>query len=253
MNITPELAKSWLGKNTRNRSMDDRRVRSYSEDMQSGNWKDTHQGVAFFADDTLCDGQHRLAAIVHSGVTVEMLVSFGLENDSSVGVDAHRARKANDILKIMDSETWIGTSEIATARAIISAGTQRSTSVSIVLEFINRHETAIRLASRLNKVGKNIRGLSNSGIMGAIACASVVVSKDKLDQFIRAIKTGEIPENGSPILRLREKLLSGSINNGWAGRIRIMRLTMRAIKAFDDGENITKFYEPEYYIYEPLR
>ncbi len=44
--------------------------------MREGHWDTTHQGIAIASDGTLVDGQHRLLAIVESGVTVRMNVTF---------------------------------------------------------------------------------------------------------------------------------------------------------------------------------
>src|SRR5271166_4925370 len=75
VSVTPELAKRWLGKNhPGNRPVAWSRVASFANDMRDGNWKLTHQAIGFDGSDMLIDGQHRLEAVVQSGVTVQMLV-----------------------------------------------------------------------------------------------------------------------------------------------------------------------------------
>jgi len=65
MNVTPEMAQSWLdAANTGNRTMTRRVVSKYADDMIAGRWIDTHQNaIAFYDDGSLADGQHRLGAV----------------------------------------------------------------------------------------------------------------------------------------------------------------------------------------------
>lgn len=78
MDVDPGLAAHWLQNNFVNRPMSEDTVKSYARDMINGVWIPTHQGVAFNDLDHLIDGQHRLSAIVMSGCTVRMMVTFGL-------------------------------------------------------------------------------------------------------------------------------------------------------------------------------
>ena len=58
-------------------------------EIKTGAWKITHQGIAFSTDMVLLDGQHRLIAIqTKSSVTITKLVTFGLESDSMSVIDA---------------------------------------------------------------------------------------------------------------------------------------------------------------------
>lgn len=73
--VTPAMAEKWLKKNhNKQRPIMQRRVERLASDMKAGAWRLTHQGICFGAGDDLIDGQHRLAAIVASGVTVQLLV-----------------------------------------------------------------------------------------------------------------------------------------------------------------------------------
>src|SRR5258708_2556984 len=78
MEIDPFKAKIWLNNNFRNRPVKQDVIASYARDMKNGTWMPTHQGVAFNDRDELIDGQHRLHAIILSGRTVRMMVTFGL-------------------------------------------------------------------------------------------------------------------------------------------------------------------------------
>ena len=97
--ITPSIAREILANNnTRNaRPLARDLVRRYATEMLEGRWKVSPQGLVFGADGELEDGQHRLAAIVQSGVTLPMWVTR--EAPPGVGdvLDQGRIRTAAQI------------------------------------------------------------------------------------------------------------------------------------------------------------
>ena len=90
--------------------------------MLSGDWSLTHQGIAFYDDGSLADGQHRLNAIVSSGVTVKMQVAYGVPRTSGADIDVHRARDASDAVKIGQLSDWVAKDAIAITRIIAVNG-----------------------------------------------------------------------------------------------------------------------------------
>lgn len=77
--IGPQFAKRVLLKNE-NRNVRETHVRSIYETMMRGEWRKTHQGIAFDEDGYLLDGQHRMMALARmpEGFLIEMLVTTGL-------------------------------------------------------------------------------------------------------------------------------------------------------------------------------
>lgn len=98
--VTPELAREWLGFNTHNRNIRMRTVLAYAADMTSGDWQWNGDSIKFAADGTLLDGQHRLAAIAEAGIAVTMLVVRGLKNDTQETIDGGIKRRFADVLKL---------------------------------------------------------------------------------------------------------------------------------------------------------
>lgn len=82
--VTPALAKEWLDKhsNPNNRGPNWKRVTAMANDMATGQWDVTHQGIAFTSDDKrakeISDGHHRLHAIIKSGATIRLMVTYGV-------------------------------------------------------------------------------------------------------------------------------------------------------------------------------
>jgi hypothetical protein len=99
--ITPDDAGRMLERNHLNlRPLNRRRVLQLAQIMKAGKWHITHQGLAFDSENNILDGQHRLHAIVESGVTIEIQVTEGLEQDTFAVIDVGKPRGVADALSI---------------------------------------------------------------------------------------------------------------------------------------------------------
>jgi len=74
VDVTPELAISWLYSNKRKRPFSNYRIQKLCVQMKTGRWRLNHNAIAFAKDGTLLDGLHRLLAVVSIGKTVPMIV-----------------------------------------------------------------------------------------------------------------------------------------------------------------------------------
>ena len=98
--VDPVTAERWLSRNSRNRKVRDAVVDQYARDMATGRWQVTGEAIKFASDGSLLDGQHRLSAVVKSGVTVQMFVVRGLHPQSQGAMDTGSKRTASDVLDI---------------------------------------------------------------------------------------------------------------------------------------------------------
>ena len=81
--ITPEVACRYLNLNiSTNRKLKYSNIKFLVDELKGGRWRLTHQGIAFNKDGFLIDGQNRLSAIVDSGISAQMMVSRGVENEA---------------------------------------------------------------------------------------------------------------------------------------------------------------------------
>lgn len=101
-----------LSFNTKNRSICRSEVQKHAREMREGRWMLNGQTVKFTGDSLLAlgrllDGQHRLMAIVMSGVAVPMLVAYGVPEESYGTIDFGRRRTAGDILCANGEKNWI--------------------------------------------------------------------------------------------------------------------------------------------------
>jgi hypothetical protein len=94
--VTPEQAKRWLLKNTRNRPVNRAKVKRYVLAMQQKRWTLHHQGLAFDDTGKLADGQHRLLAVVESNLPQTFLITRGVPAKALLTIDVDGHRRAYD-------------------------------------------------------------------------------------------------------------------------------------------------------------
>lgn len=101
--ITPELAKMYLAKNTLNRQVKMPVVIRYAEDMRNNRWKEkTGETIKIALDGTTLDGQHRLLAVIKSGIAITFTVAYNMDSNVFDVIDTGSVRTARDVFKISD-------------------------------------------------------------------------------------------------------------------------------------------------------
>lgn len=88
--ITPEYARMLLERNQSNRKVIRARVLEYADMMIRGEWVDRHPGtIAVGTSGYLIDGQHRLLAVIESGVTITAFVAWNIPDKAYLTIDSH--------------------------------------------------------------------------------------------------------------------------------------------------------------------
>lgn len=98
--ITPDIAAAWLKLNTHNRPLSMRLVERLSKEILEGRWVVNGQAIIIGRHGRLLDGQHRLHAIIQSGMTVEALVTMNVRDETFSSIDTGRVRRSSDVLSI---------------------------------------------------------------------------------------------------------------------------------------------------------
>lgn len=99
--VDPATASRWLHHNGANRKIRDTQINKYAADMSAGRWALTGAPIQFSVDGTLLDGQHRLKAVVESGVTIPMFVVEGLPVGAQPYMDVGMKRTLSDQLSVL--------------------------------------------------------------------------------------------------------------------------------------------------------
>ena len=105
--ITPAKAQEYLKVNTYNRPLAKAYVNALADQMARGQWKMNGEPVIFSDKGHLLDGQHRLAAIVKSGVSVEMSVTRGVDENTFATIDTGKGRTGADVFAIAGIKNYV--------------------------------------------------------------------------------------------------------------------------------------------------
>lgn len=243
VDVTPDIARRWLGHNTHNRGLKPRSISRFSEDMETGEWQWTGEPVRFATDGTLLDGQNRLHAVIDSDVTVPMLVILNLPMASQRDVDTGQARKLHDVL-VLNGETNATHLAAAVRRceawergARRSAVTFTDAPISRCIAFLDEHPELRDVVSRAKSV-------AGSCYIPASVLALAWWVFDQIDEedaefFFTRLGDGQGLVKGDPIYELRGVSKANSENvRGERSQVFLLAITIKAWNAYRRGEPI---------------
>lgn len=188
-NVTPSKAEHWLNQNKSNRKMRDGVAEKYADDMRNGRWTTCPEPISFYEDGDLADGQHRLWAIVESGVSVKFPVARGLKREDGLNLNTGLGRTLVDNARISGADTGLSNMGISVSRAV-AHGTAKTKGMSNTqrLEIYQQHEEATRWAISNGPRGKFIR---NTVTLAAVARAWYVeTDHEMLRRFCDVMSNG---------------------------------------------------------------
>lgn len=211
--VTPEIALAWLDKNTHNRKIRRRVLARLAADMRNGKWVYTDTPILFDIHGNLIDGQHRLCAIIESGVSVMMRVTYNIDPDAQNVIDTGAPRSSADMLHLQgvpNSQLVVGV--IRTLIAEIQGKPSRSLEYTNeqILAFFERHPNIplyLVLASRMPK-GIAPANISAMHYLGA----SILDRREEAEMMVRTMTQGIPAYEGCPMLALRERLIRVNAN-----------------------------------------
>lgn len=242
--ITPTIAAKMLEKNTLNVPLRQHVVDELVDIIRRGAWQKTHEGIAFDERGNVVDGQHRLWAIVESGLSVWVLVSRGQSRDTRLAIGIGTRRRPHDTLTLM-GHYHVTQSHVATAQAMhkgLGVSPRRKLAHDQLLAFVNRHWDAIDF-SVTNLRKRSVRGVTTA-IVGSVVARAYYRGKEhvtRLQAFCEILGTGLMTSaSDEPAITLRNILTQGS---GGLGRQTIYAKTERALAAFLARHRLTKLYE----------
>lgn len=205
MLITPKIAEKMLSSNTHNRPVYQLTVDCYARDMRLGLWRPNNQGIGFDINGVLIDGQHRLWAIIQSGVILEMLVVTELPIESQLTVDTGKLRGVGDNLHLIGVDNGNIRSAIVRGLITICTGNKHigKTSFGLVNKVMDIYRKEIDAVLENRTL---IRSLMYSPALSAFTFAAKCYFNEVIDFEIKYFN-GENLTAGNPILAFRNYML----------------------------------------------
>lgn len=205
--LTPEVATSMLARKNTNRSFRLPQLNKLKRAMELGRWEINGETIIFDEDGRLIEGQHRLKAVVESGVSIWSFCVHGIDRERFKTMGQGAKRTAGDILGIQ--------------------GLKNSRNLAAALRWVYRYEndfmnnphpniTDDELADTLPdhptivdsfSLGAKAHGLAAPGMVTALHYLCSKRDKGIANDFFWKFATGEHLDQGDVILVLRNRLL----------------------------------------------
>lgn len=243
--VSPELAAELLRDfNTHNRRLRSRQVSLYAESMRQDRWSLNGEPIQFDADGTLLNGQHRLSAIVESGVGVWLLIVQGLPTDAQDTMDSGIKRKTGDIAEIRGLSN--GDRLTSAARLALHLGDPsfpRMFSNDEVMQAVWDNPGLVEA----NEEEIPPVPMSPSPLLYCFWRITEASPEMGREFFQQLSELAELPM-GSPILALNRRLVAykteAKAGDGWTRRQEVVAMVFRAFNAWAKGEMLTRLVIP---------
>jgi hypothetical protein len=225
--ITPGIAKAYLEFNTNNRSVNTRHIDYLAEAMRNQEWELNGVPIIFSEEGRLIDGQHRLQAIIKSGVSISALVTRGVKDKSFDTIDMGMKRTIGQVLTMSGVKNannvaaslklikiWKTTGKFSRSGATISAReTERE------LELMPEIVDSVAILQN-DKVIKKLIPLTYSAVFHFILSK---YNRDVCDNFFETLSTGFTSHSRyNVVVKLRDWLIINSGARGVTVDLKIM-------------------------------
>lgn len=244
--ITPAMAKAMLEKNTSNRRIDERAITKWYRLMLDNDWQVTHQGIAFFDDGTLADGQHRLLSIIRINRPITFLVAYDLPKSAAMAIDSGRKRSLIDGIKISGAAPWMEARHLQMVPSIAYPTRLTDMQKIDLLSLLRPHaEFAVQCFA------SNRRHLTPSIIHAAVTMAHYHgVDEVKLIRFCEVFLDGAMADPTERAIILVRDYFMNHTNSGSVDKNEKYLRVQRAIEAHSKGEVIKRLTQPTEAIYQ---
>lgn len=241
--VTPQLAEKLLEHNTNNRKLRRTKVDKISRDLRNGLWRETHQAIAFDTDEVLTNGQHRLQAIVKTGISAKVWICFNEPISSRGVIDDVVPRDASDMAQMV-YEISASRQMFAVLKAMIAGHACDINWTKLeLIETWPEHREAILFAMEHIRDSK---GVSISTVRAVIARAFYTVDLAKLKQFSYMLSTGITPnEKYAALITPLRNLLQNKPGSRLPERKEKYGKVQRVLWAFLHDESISRVYRTQ--------
>lgn len=252
--VDAEMAKKLLSCNyEKNRNIRRNVVNKYKKLLIEKKFLLTHQGVALTKTGRLIDGQHRLMAIIETGIPALLFITTGLSEEAYKATDRGHSRKLTDILRYEGREPT--NEEIAISKMMAANGRPHQILSSLEdYEYVVIVDKFIAATDFIKQnMPKRVAGVTVAPVLAAVGAAFFYEkNKDRLRLFLHTLGSGLVddPQTDSSAILLRDHAVKNIGKNQANFRTALYLRSQRAVKAFMDREALSKLYQPETPIYD---
>lgn len=236
--ITPQYAKYLLDHNRNNRKIRASMVSRYAAMMLAGRWVENGDVIRISDTGQLLDGQHRLMAVVESGVSIRCGIASGLKDSVFTTLDTGGVRTAADAARLAGIASAKGAASVAAAwwRMMVRAPLGLAVPPDYVVETLRRWPEIGEAVQRSNaNYTARTLATASSVSLGYLYLNDIANLPDEAEHFVTGLQTGEGLLSGDPVLALRQRLINLR-SDKHASAKPVWGLVVRALDALEAGE-----------------
>ena len=217
--VTPSFAKELLEANISNRRVKSPVFLQYANDMLHNRWKeDTGELIKISKTGVVLDGQHRLLAVIKSGVSIYFHFAFDLEDNVFDVLDTGSSRNATDVFRVkgIKQENTIP-SIISMYNLLVSgkkAGIQKnykSTNAVLIEQYYEDENFWQNIARKSHSYYLAFAKILPPSYIGGFYAYFNKLNEEKSEEFFNQLATGISITNDS-ISLLRNKLMQDKMS-----------------------------------------
>lgn len=248
MVITPEIATDWLKANTHNRTVTTTHVVKVRDAITRGEYMLNGETIVRTADGTIVDGQHRLIAVVESGLPITSFVIEGVALEAQVSMGTVKPRRLAEILQ-MPPRREKSANQLAASLAVVHrvrGGTMTRAGVSYptIQQALDILEEAPHIRESLS-IGKRLNASLKvpGGLAAGLHYLFSEVDAAAADEFYESLLSGEDLPSGHPFLTLRKNLEKRAMKNYDKERMEVVAAWMiKAWNAWWEGTEVHRLF-----------
>jgi len=249
--VTPELAESYMKMNTFNRPLNVRRIAAIVNAMDRGEWVDNGDAIRFSKTGALLDGQHRLAAIIKTGVAQNYVVISDLDDDVFTTIDTGKPRNTSDVFAISGIRNY--TTAAAITRAFLSwqkmgnpfdmPPERRPSNDEVLTAYQN--DARFEKATSFIVGHKWLRNYMSASICGFVYLSALHADEEsEMTSFLTEMnEPSPTPKSNVPRL-LREKLIENRASVRRLNAETVLALVIRSYKSYREGKTLKLLRTP---------
>ena len=253
--VTPQMAEELLDRNTHNRPLRPGAVEKYARDMKAGRWQKNAQPVTIDWNNAIHNGQHRLFAVVESGVTVPMIVLTGLDPDTVLTVDSGVARNFQDYVALRGDASGQPMKNINNYAAVLrliwwyenlwpgvrlNASRSGGATHHDLADIAARYPNLSEIVDYVQAKNGPVRNIIKPTAMAFVMAMGAQQYPAEVEHFLQTLWSNEGAPNDPPI-SLRQRCVTAKLSGHGLDRATELVFYIKAWNAYARGEKLAGY------------
>ena len=242
--MTPEIAAKFMSMNTANRPLNMRRAKTLAAAIMRGEWELNGDTIRVSKSGKLIDGQHRCAAVVESGIAIQVFLATGLDDQVFGTIDRGAGRTSSDTFAIQGEPH---SAAIAAISRLLYVYLKCGSPYSGNYEHLPTTQQQVKLYQANPGILDSARWIGSAkwckrhlppSLAGFCHFLFHENNSEAAASFFDGLETGSMLLPGSPVLLLRNRLIDAYSSKDKLATSYRAGLLFKAFKSHRDGRQL---------------